>query len=118
MRSGVLPQSAPRVLSRFRTYASVFEASDRRDNHRLVALKIMILDPEEGAPSTAIREIGLLRELNHPNIITLFNVHFPQNKLILVTELCETDLAKYIRNHKMGKIYNHPALSDIKFIIY
>jgi len=36
----------------------------------LYALKIILMDSkEEGIPSTAIREIGLLKELQHPNIV-------------------------------------------------
>jgi serine/threonine protein kinase len=35
-----------------------------------VALKkIRLESEEEGIPSTAIREISLLKELNHPNIV-------------------------------------------------
>lgn len=36
----------------------------------IVALKkIRLEQKEEGIPSTAIREIALLKELNHPNIV-------------------------------------------------
>ena len=31
--------------------------------------KIRLESEEEGVPSTAIREISLLKELNHPNIV-------------------------------------------------
>lgn len=31
--------------------------------------KIRLESEEEGIPSTAIREISLLKELNHPNIV-------------------------------------------------
>lgn len=31
--------------------------------------KIRLEQKEEGIPSTAIREIALLKELNHPNIV-------------------------------------------------
>jgi serine/threonine protein kinase len=36
----------------------------------IVALKkIRLEQEEEGVPSTAIREIALLKELNHPNVV-------------------------------------------------
>ena len=34
-----------------------------------VALKEIHLDSEEGTPSTAIREISLMKELKHENIV-------------------------------------------------
>ena len=44
------------------TYATVFKGYSTLNNST-VALKEINLDPEEGAPSTAIREIALLKEL-------------------------------------------------------
>ncbi|KAK5005703.1 Cyclin-dependent kinase catalytic subunit, partial [Cryomyces antarcticus] len=52
------------------TYGVVYKAKDltTRD-HRIVALKKIRLEAEdEGVPSTAIREISLLKEMNDPNI--------------------------------------------------
>lgn len=41
-----------------------------RKNSLLAALKkIRLENDEEGVPSTAIREISLLKELQHPNIV-------------------------------------------------
>ncbi len=51
------------------TYGVVYKARDRQ-NGDVVALKRIRLDAEdEGIPSTAIREISLLKELQHPNIV-------------------------------------------------
>ena len=42
----------------------------RTKEGQIVALKRMKLDQEdEGVPSTAMREISILKELNHPNIV-------------------------------------------------
>ncbi|KAJ3116766.1 negative regulator of the PHO system [Physocladia obscura] len=49
------------------TYATVYKGKNRISNE-IVALKEIHLDPEEGAPSTAIREISLMKELRHQNI--------------------------------------------------
>lgn len=52
------------------TYGVVYKAVDRITNE-VVALKKIRLDVEdEGVPSTALREISLLKELAHPNIVT------------------------------------------------
>lgn len=46
-----------------------------KTTEELVALKKIRLESEdEGIPSTAIREIALLKELQHPNIVKLCDV--------------------------------------------
>ena len=51
------------------TYGVVYTAQDKKTNG-IVALKKIRLDAEdEGVPSTAIREISLLMELQHSNIV-------------------------------------------------
>lgn len=51
------------------TYGVVYKAKNT-ETGQLVALKKIRLDSEtEGVPSTAIREISLLKELKHPNIV-------------------------------------------------
>lgn len=39
-----------------------------------------------GVPSTAIREISLLKELAHPNVVQLKDVIYADNRLYLVFE--------------------------------
>lgn len=51
------------------TYGSVYKAKDR-DSGEVVALKVVRLDEDdEGVPSAALREICLLKELKHQNIV-------------------------------------------------
>lgn len=53
------------------TYGVVYKAKNRM-TEEIVALKRIRLEAEdEGIPSTAIREISLLKELRHPNIVRL-----------------------------------------------
>lgn len=61
-----------------------------------MALKEIHLDSEEGTPSTAIREISLMKELKHENIVTLHDVIHTENKLMLVFEYMDKDLKKYM----------------------
>ncbi len=51
---------------------------------------------DEGVPSTAIREISLLKELNHANIVNLLDIVHEQNQLYLVFEYLEQDLKRYM----------------------
>lgn len=56
------------------TYGVVYKGRNKKTG-RLVAMKKIRLELEdEGVPSTAIREISLLKELRHPNIVSLQDV--------------------------------------------
>ncbi|XP_054565790.1 cyclin-dependent kinase 3 [Eptesicus fuscus] len=78
------------------TYGVVYKARNK-DTGQLVALKKIRLDLEtEGVPSTAIREISLLKELKHPNIVRLLDVVHSEKKLYLVFEFLSQDLKKFM----------------------
>jgi cyclin-dependent kinase 2 len=51
------------------TYGVVYKARDRRTNSIVALKKIRLEQEEEGVPSTAIREVALLKELNHPHVV-------------------------------------------------
>jgi len=78
------------------TYGVVYKAKELESGD-LVALKKILLDHEdEGVPSTAIREISLLKELKHPNIVYLRDVVYGDNRLYLAFEFVDMDLKKFI----------------------
>jgi cyclin-dependent kinase 2 len=82
------------------TYGVVYKARDRV-SQEVIALKKIRLDAEdEGVPSTAIREISLLKELQHQNIVRLKDVVHSEKKLHLVFEFLEHDLKKHMDQHQ------------------
>ncbi|GFG35890.1 hypothetical protein Cfor_05251 [Coptotermes formosanus] len=82
-------------MSKEGTYGTVFKAKNR-ETHEIVALKrVRLDDDDEGVPSSALREICLLKELKHKNIVRLYDVLHSDKKLTLVFEHCDQDLKKY-----------------------
>jgi serine/threonine protein kinase len=68
----------------------------------LVALKEIVIDREEGTPSTAIREITLMKALSgNPNILSLLDVTHTNDTLTLVFEFCKGDLKKFMDTYKI-----------------
>uniref|UniRef100_A0A667ZR07 cyclin-dependent kinase n=1 Tax=Myripristis murdjan TaxID=586833 RepID=A0A667ZR07_9TELE len=67
------------------TYATVFKGRSKLTDN-LVALKEIRLEHEEGAPCTAIREVSLLKDLKHANIVTLHDIIHTDKCLTLVFE--------------------------------
>lgn len=53
----------------------VYKARDKVTNETIALKKIRLEQEDEGVPSTAIREISLLKEMQHGNIVryTFFN---------------------------------------------
>ena len=104
------------------TYGVVYKAQQQSQQNRLVALKKIRLDTEsEGVPSTAIREISLLKELEHPNIVSLLDVIHCDKKLHLVFEYLDRDLKKFMDDYQkplplnLVKSYMHQLLCGIEF---
>ena len=74
------------------TFGVVYKARNK-ETKEIVALKKIMLEVEnEGVPSTAIREISLLREIDHENIIFLKDLVIDKKNLYLVIEYLDQDL--------------------------
>jgi cyclin-dependent kinase 2 len=85
------------------TYGIVYKAKDKV-TQQFVALKKIRLETEsEGVPSTAIREISLLKELEHPGIVQLLDVVHADQKLYLVFEFLDKDLKKFMDDYAASR---------------
>uniref|UniRef100_A0A0N5BUK3 Protein kinase domain-containing protein n=1 Tax=Strongyloides papillosus TaxID=174720 RepID=A0A0N5BUK3_STREA len=78
------------------TYGVVYKARDVRTNELVALKKIRLEGEDEGVPSTAVREIAMLRELQHPNIVFLKAIIMEEKRLYLVFEYLTMDLKRYI----------------------
>ncbi|XP_013142402.1 PREDICTED: cyclin-dependent kinase 2-like, partial [Papilio polytes] len=76
------------------TYGVVYKARDRITGKEIALKKIKLENEPEGVPSTALREISVLRELKHPAVVRLLDVLLVDSKLFLVFECLHMDLKR------------------------
>ncbi|XP_034488824.1 cyclin-dependent kinase 1-like [Drosophila innubila] len=70
-----------------------------RATGELVAMKnVRNFIGAEGIPATTIREISLLRELKHPNIVALLDLLYEDNNFYLILEYLPMNLRQYIES--------------------
>ncbi|KAF5280185.1 hypothetical protein FQA39_LY18102 [Lamprigera yunnana] len=97
------------------TYGVVYKGRNKKTGQLVAMKKIRLESEDEGVPSTAIREISLLKELRHINIVTLEDVLMEESRLYLVFEFLSMDLKKYMEKIKPGE-YMNPNL--VKSYLY
>lgn len=104
------------------TYGVVYKARDRATGATIALKKIRLEQEEEGVPSTAIREISLLKELQHANVVRLQDVVHSDAKLYLVFEFLDLDLKKHMDAHprlgsdgRLVKLYLYQMLAGIAY---
>ena len=77
-------------------FATVYKAEDTECNKKIVAVKKIKLgltsEARDGINRTALREIKLLQELHHQNIIGLLDVFGHKSNISLIFDYMDTDL--------------------------
>ena len=78
----------------------MYIATHEKTGERAALKKIKLECEDEGVPGTTLREVSLLKELHHPNVVQLKDVFYmPQeSKLYLCFEYCDFDLKKYMKS--------------------
>jgi cyclin-dependent kinase len=102
------------------SYGVVYKGLDTSTNEIVALKKIRLETEDEGVPSTAIREIALLRELRHPNVVCLREVVHADARLYLVFEFVEQDLRRYLDSvdsmpPPLVRSYLHQLLCGVAF---
>lgn len=101
-------------------YGKVYRGIDTQDNKEVALKKMKLKSVDEGIPVTSLREIALLKSLDHPNIMKLYNVIHGSGKLTLVVEYVKYDLEKLmsINDYKLApeliKSFLYQMLAGIK----
>ncbi|KAE9549629.1 hypothetical protein FO519_007170 [Halicephalobus sp. NKZ332] len=78
------------------TYGVVYKGRNLQTGQMVAMKKIRLESDEEGIPSTSVREISMLIELKHPNIVDLQCVIMEEHRLYLIFEFLSMDLKKYM----------------------
>jgi cyclin-dependent kinase 2 len=104
------------------TYGVVYRARDRVTNETVALKKIRLEQEDEGVPSTAIREISLLKEMQHGNIVRLQDVVHSEKRLYLVFEYLDLDLKKHMdtcpdlaKDPRLIKTYLYQILRGVAY---
>eukprot|EP00834_Sanchytrium_tribonematis_P001993 NODE_54_length_30443_cov_1.442954.p18 type:complete len:234 gc:universal NODE_54_length_30443_cov_1.442954:19371-18670(-) len=83
------------------SYGVVWKGTVKATSQTVALKKIRTDHDEEGFPSTALREISILRELHeHPNIVYLHHIISDGPSIHLIFEYCTTDLKKYMEKNQ------------------
>lgn len=79
-------------------YGVVYKARDTLTGkmYALKKIKVGLETENEGISSSALRELSLLKQLDHENIVKLEDVEIQPNRLNLIFELIDLDLKKYM----------------------
>lgn len=82
-------------------YGYVAKAINKKTNQFVAIKKIINVFSNESDTKRILREIILLKNCQHPNVVSLIEVMIPHNqtmddfdKIYIVTEYCDTDLRK------------------------
>ena len=99
-------------------YGTVYKALMKK-NQKIVAVKrIKINLDTEGIPSSALREISILRNLYHENIEKILDIITTDTKLYMVLEFIEFDLQSFFEKlSQEPKITNYSHEELIKIIL-
>lgn len=89
-------------------FATVYKAKDVNTGNIVAVKKIKLgsrSEAKDGIHRTALREIKLLQEIHHENIINLIDVFGHKSNVSLVMDFMDTDLEVIIKVRKNIKMY-------------
>ncbi|KAL0216578.1 hypothetical protein P9112_008762 [Eukaryota sp. TZLM1-RC] len=94
------------------TYGIVWKVRNKTTGEIQAIKRIRLESEEEGIPCTALREISLLKELDHENVVKLKEVIYSNRKLALLFEYLDADLKKYMEARR------GLSMAEVKSFLY
>ena len=90
------------------TYGSVYKAK-HHESGKILAVKGVQLIRDQELPDSIVREISLLKELDHKNIVKIYKLFHKETEVILVFDFFEYDLRKYLETfeYMITPAYTH-----------
>ena len=98
------------------TYGTVFKCYDVKKQTVVAVKKLKFHHEEQGIPATSIREIGILRSMNHENLVFLKDIvrdDAEKNSVYLSFEMVDMDLNTFIKNRN-----RQVSIFEIKKIMF
>ncbi|XP_076050954.1 cyclin-dependent kinase 9-like [Oratosquilla oratoria] len=91
------------------TFGEVFKARHKKTKKTVALKKVLMENEKEGFPITALREIRILQQLKHENVIRLIEIcrtkpsgfNRWRSTFYLVFDFCEHDLAGLLSNYNV-----------------
>jgi len=93
------------------TYGTVYKAKKKGCDKYFAIKKIKNELDNEGIPSTALREIAILKKMKYPNVVNVEGIAFNNHHIELCLEYCRYDLKKLIDNKK-----HDSSFYNVKFV--
>ena len=104
------------------TYGTIYKATDSETGEFVVMKTIRMDQEEDGVPAPSIREVTILQNLNHSNIIKLRDVTAENGALIMILEYMDLDLRLYLAQKRnpleprLLQSYAYQLLSGVNYI--
>lgn len=67
------------------------------------AIKEITLNFQKYALTAIRNETSILRQLDHPNIVKLYDILEENNSLFMIMEYCTMDLSQYLKQYKLDE---------------
>lgn len=84
---------------------------DNDTQQKVILKKFIFFEADDGIPSNCLREVSILKNLRHPNILKIqgFYYFIEERAAYLVTEILEQDLHRYIKDN-IKTLQSDPSL--------